>query len=131
MSTPSVFPLHFPCSDNYGWAECAPLARRLWLRLRTVLAPDLIWYGVAMKIRNEHQLTLYVYDMHDSFSGGIGEQIFKQDVARVMLEDDECAMLDALIVEAMQRYAERVYDVNALRQKEAAVTALRKELFGV
>jgi len=128
MSTPNIFPLH---SDIYGWAQRDSLARRLWQRLRLTLAPDLVWYGVAIKIKSERLLTLYVYDMDDSVAGGIGDQIFEADINRDMMTSDECAMMDALIIVGMNAHAESEYDKRQKRDRAIAIDLLRRELFGI
>lgn len=131
MNTPNIFPLHYNCHDTYGWADCPALAKRVWMRIRTTVAPDLIWYGVAMKIKSASHLSLYVYEIADSFSGGIGNQIFKCDVSRATLTPDECAMLDDLLIKAYTSYAESELDKREQAERQQQIVALRKELFGV
>lgn len=138
MKAPDIFPLHYNCYDHHGWADCPALAKRIWQRIRQAVAPDLVWYGVAMKITSPQQLTLYVFDMADNVHGGIGEQIFRCVIARsltpeanALLTADECAMLDDMLIKAYTAAAEGELDLIEAARRQAQVIELRKQLFGV
>ena len=110
MTAPNIFPLHYSCSDTYGWADCPALAKRLWLRLRQTVAPDVVWYAVAMRIDSASRVKLFVYDMADAVHG-------------------ECAILDDLIIKAMTEYAEYELQKRTHAERQAQILAVRKELF--
>lgn len=131
MTAPNIFPLHYYCYDRYGWADCPALAKRIWMRIRLAVAPDLIWYGVAMRVDSAHSLTLLVYEMECNLSGGIGKQVFACSVTRDTLTPDECAMLDAELINAMTAHAERELDAREQRARQERIAAVRKELFNV
>lgn len=130
MTTPNIFPLHYSCSDTHGWADSPALAKRLWLRLRQTVAPDLVWYAVAMRIDSASRVKLFVYDMANAVHGGIGNQVLAHEVARAAMTPDECAMLDDLIIKAMTEYAEYELQKRMHAERQAQILTLRHELFG-
>lgn len=129
MTAPNIFPLHYSCSDTYGWADCPALAKRLWLRLRQTVAPDVVWYAVAMRIDSASRVKLFVYDMADAVHGGIGNQVLAHEVDRAIMTPDECAILDDLIIKAMTEYAEYELQKRTHAERQAQILAVRKELF--
>lgn len=130
MATPNIFPQYYNCFDRGTWTHSPPLAQSIWMRIRKTVAPGMTWYAVSMEITSRDSLTLYVYDMRDMVTGGIGDQIFKCDVSRSTLQNLEVAALDMLLDEACERYAESELDRRELAARKRKIAAVRKELFG-
>lgn len=125
----SPFPYRFYCVDNYGWADCPPLARMVWLRLRKTLAPDLTWYGVDMEVLNPESIKIFVYEIEDNFRGGIGNRIYETTV--VEFTPAEIKVLDDVVLRIYTEAATDEFTRREEAERKKKVLAIRKEMFGV
>lgn len=130
MKEPKLFPLHYYCSDKYGWANNPELANLIWRRIRLTVAPELVWYAVDMIITSYTTITLRVYDMACNVSGGIGKKILTHEVSADTLTDMETTLLKAEIGKAQLQYAERELNRILEEQRMLRVELYRQELFG-
>lgn len=122
----SPFPARFHCSDKYGWADCPPLAKMVWMRIRT---PEFTWYGVDMEVRDPESIMLYVYEIADSFSGGIGKCIYSTLVTEFTAREKE--ELNKVVMDIYTEAAEEELERRERRHREQQIINLRKEMFGV
>lgn len=127
MRTP--FPTRFYCADNYGWAECPPLAKMVWQRLRRSLGSKLIWYGVDMEVVSPTSINLFVYEIADNFSGGIGKRIFETVVTEFTSE--EKTLLDKVVLGIYTSHAEDELQRREDEERMKKILAVRMEMFGV
>jgi hypothetical protein len=122
------FPVRIHCSDKYGWADCPKLAKALWLRLRPELAPNLIWYGADMEILSPTSVKLFIYEMEDTFYGGIGKKIFETVVTD--FTPVEKAMLERDVMNIYNRVAEDEYERREEVKRKLVINQIRREMFG-
>ena len=89
-----VFPIRLYANYHSGWAD--ELSRKIWMRLKAenrevpveshfgevIMTPanKVTWYAVDCEITAPGRVELYVYDMKESFHGGIGKKIISMEV---------------------------------------------------
>jgi hypothetical protein len=128
MPKRAPFPWRAYCVDNYGWANCPTLAKMVWQRLRHSLAPNLTWYAVDMEVLSPESIKLFVYEIADSFSGGIGQRIFETVVTE--FTDKEKEELDKVVLGIYTGLAEEEYERRQEDERRAAILEIRKHMFG-
>lgn len=145
MTTKSVFPQRL-CAYDYGTYVASPeLAKLIWMRIRqTANAQDnqanldhwmrqqkpsvMTWYATDLEVISQDKITLYVYEMADSFHGGIGGVIFETEVTE--FTPKERKLLDKHILEFYTEAAQRELERRERQEYLSKVLAVRKELFG-
>lgn len=95
MKIPSIFPIRQRAIQCHTWADSPKLAKLVWERMRHekvpmptdrygetqfVAANKLVWYAVDCEILSDNKIHLYVYEMEDTFHGGIGDRISTLEV---------------------------------------------------
>lgn len=125
----SVFPYRCYAHDNGFFANQPQLARSVWMRIRTTVAPNLTWYATDMEILSPESIHLYVYDMADNFHGGIGKQVF--DLVITEFTRGESKMLEDAVRRIYTEAAEEEFERRERRHRELQIINIRKEMFGV
>jgi len=122
----AIFPTRFYAHDMGNWVQSPELARSIWMRIRP---KDLIWYATDLEILDPNRIQLFVYEMKDTFYGGIGRKIYDTEVME--FTPGEKDMLDKMVLGLYTNAAEEVLTEleEAARMKE--ILAIRKNLFGV
>jgi hypothetical protein len=115
------FTVHSP-DDNPSM-----LARKIWMRLKVVLAPDLIWYNVDLVVEKAKEVTLRVYDMKCPNWGGTGEKIFSTQVFELTQSEQE--LLDREITEQQHMIASIELAAQDAKAQAARVELLRAQMF--
>lgn len=128
MKLDEVFPYRFWASDKYGWADCPELAKMVWARLREKFYKT-TWYAVDFEITTPTSIRLFVYEILDSFHGGIGARILEVEVTE--FTEAEMKVLEKNVLRVYQLKAEEEFARREEARHQAAVVALRKEMFGV
>lgn len=121
----NVFPKHIYANDMETWVQSPELAKCIWLRLREKLS----WYACDMTITSPKSLILYVYDMENSFRGGIGKKIFTKEITE--FEPDEQVMLDQYVLRMYNDAACEEFDKRQNAAQNKKILKIRKEMFGV
>lgn len=120
----SIFPIRYYASDIH-YAVSPELAELVWRRV----AAGRTWYAADMEILSKDSIKLFVYDIEDSFSGGIGQKIFETTVKE--FTPKEQTVLDNLILERYTKLAADEYKEREDAALKAKILIIRKELFGV
>ena len=121
-----IFPHRYYCSHNFGWADCPRLSKAVWHRIRP---KGKSWYATDMEILDENSIKLYVYDIADNYSGGIGERIHEEVVTEFTAE--ERAVLDEYVLELKTDAAATELGKRKAAEHIRQILEVRKELFGV
>lgn len=129
---PNTFPVRYYAHDNGHFVTSPDLALSVWHRLR--MDPNkwptgLTWYAVDMEVLSPNSIRLFVYDMKDSFRGGIGKKIHEEAVTE--FTPAELKMLEKLVLSIYTSLAEDELERREKRQREMQIINLRKEMFGV
>jgi hypothetical protein len=82
-----------------------------------------------MEILDENSIKLYVYDIADNYSGGIGERIHEEVVTEFTAE--ERAVLDEYVLELKTDAAATELGKRKAAEQMRQILEVRKELFGV
>lgn len=125
-----AFPRRFSANHDFGYADSPRLARAVWMRVKNTLAPpNMTWYATDMEVLSPTSIRLFVYDIEDTFHGGIGERIFEAVITD--FTDDEQAMLNTAVLEIYTEHAVVEFENRETQKYKNAVMAIRKEMFGV
>jgi len=128
----SPFPYRYYAYDNGHFVTSPDLALNVWHRLR--VDPNkwptrLTWYAVDMEVLSPDSIRLFVYDIEDSFRGGIGKKIYEEVITE--FTPAELKILDQLVLGIYTSLAEDELERREKRLREMQIINLRKEMFGV
>jgi len=123
----NIYPFVLNPTDNGSCVTSNPLGKDLWLKHKERFPEKREWYAVGLMVHSPEKVTVQVYDMADSFNGGIGQVIctFNPDLTAV-----EKLLLSELICEEQTFYATAIFEEEEKARKENAIEALRQSLFG-
>jgi len=130
MKTPTVFPHRTYAHDMGSWIQDDELAKKIWARLRLDPKLKLIhWYACDLTVTSPMSITLYVYDMENSLSGGIGNKIFEAAVTD--FAPNEKILLGKYVLDIYTKAAAKEFDQREMDKMNLKILKVRKELFGV
>lgn len=125
----NIFPIRFYAYDPYGWAQCPAPSKDIWMRIRKNVAPNLTWYATSFELINPNSIRLFVHEMADNFSGGIGRIIHEELVTE--FTEQEKKIIDKIILDEYTKKADDELVRRETKEREEKVLAIRKEMFGV
>lgn len=91
--------------------------------------PEFTWYATDMEVLSPTSIKLFVYDIADTFHGGIGSKIFETVITEFTPE--ETTMLNNVVLSIYTELAMEELERREARARELQVINLRKEMFGV
>ncbi len=126
--TQKLYPFTIYAENVNTWAESPQLARDIWMRDRTKVAPEIVWYGIDLVVNGPDSIELDVREMAHSVYGGLGKVIFKY-VNPALLRSDAMQLAE-IILKEQTRIAAEIRRARKAEQKALEIEAVRKELFG-
>lgn len=127
-----VFPVRYYAQDMGTWVNSPELALSIWHRLRLDInrfPRKLIWYAVDMEVLSPGSVNLFVYEMADSFSGGIGKKIYEETITEFTVVEE--IMLQRLVEGIYTSAAEDELLRREDEERMKKILEIRKEMFGV
>lgn len=121
----NVFPVRIYAREIGHSAMSPPLAQKIWSRLREKTS----WYACDMEITSPTSLTLFVYDMSDSYWGGIGKKILTREIDVFTVEEQ--ILLSEHVLTIYSNAAAAEFDKRQLAAQEKKILKIREEMFGV
>jgi hypothetical protein len=127
MKLPDLFPIRLHARDMGTWVDSPKLAKLMWEPLRGKTT----WYATDCTIKDPDTAELFVYEMRDSFHGGIGDTIFSGVFPISKFGDEAVKIANEIILEQQTRIAQQELIRRESEERQRQVLAIRKELFGV
>lgn len=121
----NIFPNRYYARENGYLVESIELAKKVWQRLPERKP----WYAADMEILSPTSIRLFIYDMADSYSGGIGKRIFEKVIDK--LTPDEQIILDRMVMAMYSYVAERQLRQTEQTKRDKKILKLRRKMFGV
>lgn len=122
-----LFPFDIYPVDSGHFVSSPPLALDCWTRDRANELPGEAWYAVGMHVVSYTEIMVTVYEMADSFHGGVGAVLYTYipHLSRQNLNE-----LAAVIRKQQVKLATSELEKRKAAAYMAEVEAVRKELFG-
>ncbi len=126
MKTPALFPIRQSARDMGTWVDSPKLAELIWNRIRG----KTIWYATDCQLLDADTVELFVYNMRDGATGGIGELIFGGTFPLSKFGDEERKLAREAILNAQTGIAQQEFIRREEAVRKAKILEIRKELFG-
>lgn len=111
-------------ATHVHYSSSPKLAEMVWRRIQK----GRTWYAADCEVLNPTSIKLFVYDMYDSCTGGIGECFLTQEFTE--LTPTEQAELDKVVLERYQHLAGIEFENRREAENQAQILKIRLELFG-
>lgn len=125
MSQSSIFPFRINAYENEHHVNNPILAKEVWFRVKE---PKQTWYAIDLEILDENKVILDVYDIRDTFHGGIGKRLLTTEVE--LETEKEKEMCQIMILDKMTKLAEEEFEKREEQARNNKILEIRKELFG-
>ncbi len=110
-----------------AWADSPKLARLIWDRVRG----ETPWYATDCELLDEHTVQIFVYNMHDKVTGGIGECFLKMTFPIVKFGPGAQGLARDATLEAQTKFAQQEFIRRENEARQRQIEEIRKELFGM
>lgn len=126
MNKVNIFPRRYYAENMGSWVQMPEPAPKIWQRIKP---KGMVWYSVDFEIVDENTITIFVYNMKDSYHGGIGDLI--HTVTMTEFQPDERAVIDKKIEGLKWEAACIKFEEIENAERLAQIRKIKEEMFGV